>query len=358
MDAPTGQSGNKKIKRTRSKLGRGLNALIDQSPIQSPIQVSPTEPTEQIANKQSQYSSAQPKESDSSLDRAVQADQVLELMVQEIVPNPHQPRRVFTDEAIEELSQSIMEHGLLQPIAVRRASARSGAGKYEIIAGERRWRASKHAGIEVIRAIVLDVDDLVSAELALIENIQREDLNPIERAMGFAMLAERFSMTQDQISKRVGINRSSVANMLRLLELDDEVQSMIASEVLSAGHGKALLSCRAVEQRKALADQAIKDGWSVRFLEKAVQQINRESSDQSGSTPNSSDVENTTESRLSLVIKSLEKQLSDQLSTQVRLKTDKSGTKGNITIEFYNLDHFDGLMGRLGVQASEDVHNR
>lgn len=358
MDAPTGQSGNKKIKRTRSKLGRGLNALIDQSPIQSPIQVSPTESEEQNANKQSQYSSVQPKESDSCLDRAVQADQVLELMVQEIVPNPHQPRRMFTDEAIEELSQSIMEHGLLQPIAVRRASVRSGAGKYEIIAGERRWRASKHAGIEVIRAIVLDVDDLVSAELALIENIQREDLNPIERAMGFAMLAERFSMTQDQISKRVGINRSSVANMLRLLELDDEIQSMIASEVLRAGHGKALLSCRAVEQRKALADQAIKDGWSVRFLEKAVQQINRESSDQSGSTPNSSDVENTTESRLSLVIKSLEKQLSDQLSTQVRLKTDKSGTKGNITIEFYNLDHFDGLMGRLGVQASEDVHNR
>lgn len=355
MDSSTERTGSKKIKRTRSKLGRGLNALIDQSPIQSPVQVILEQNAKQTTNSSRQMPASQPENMDLAYTQAVHADQVLELMIHEIVPNPHQPRRVFTEEAIEELAQSIIEHGLLQPIVVRKGNSSSGVGRYEIIAGERRWRASKQAGLEVIRAIVLDVDDLVSAELALIENIQREDLNPIERAMGFAMLTDRFSMTQDQISKRVGINRSSVANLLRLLDLGDDIQGMIASEILSAGHGKALLSCQDTEQRKAIADQAVKEGWSVRFLEKAVQQINRVAAGQAVIEQSQSGDKKAPESRLSLVVQSLEKQLSDQLSTQVRLKTDKSGTKGSITIEFYDLDHFDGLMERLGVQGNEDV---
>ncbi len=324
---------SRKTKRARSKLGRGLSALVDQSAL-TPVQVTNNVNAEQIVN---------------TIVSEPADGHVVELEVMHIRPNPHQPRRVFSEESLEELAESIIEHGLMQPIVVRRVDA-----GYELIAGERRWRASCQGGQTHIRAIVLEANDLQSAELALIENIQREDLNPIERANGFALLAEGFSMTQEQIANRVGISRSSVANLLRLIELDEEIQTMIASGQLSAGHGKALLSCNDPHRRVMLARQAFQEEWNVRLLEKVA------ASNDGQSTPLSPMVVRGTSgevSRLESVLHDLEDRLGEQLSTKVKLKTDRSGTKGSITIEFYDLDHFDGLMNRLGVRDVDELGN-
>lgn len=337
-------SETKKTKKSRPRLGRGLSALIDSAPTQ-PVEVLPRSGAIQSANSD--------RGGDPHSQRLSQRDGgVIEIELTSVRTNPHQPRRVFDAEAIEELSRSIQEHGLMQPISVRRVETspdQSGHEiQYELIAGERRLRASQHAGKHTIRAILHDVDDAGSAQLALIENIQREDLNPIERARGFAALSSAFGMTQEQIAIKVGVRRSSVANQLRLLELDEEIQSMITSGVLSAGHGKALLSCRDAQRRLALAHQAIKDGWSVRTLEQTAGEPANSTSD---GGVNKVEHERTPKSttRLESVLIDLEKRLGEQLSTDVKLKTDRSGTKGSITIAFYDLDHFDGLMQRLGI---------
>ncbi len=327
----------RRTKRARSKLGRGLSALVEQgggAPIRVPNPTVGQNTNTGVGGGVSLEEGA---------DR-----QVVELDVLHIRPNPHQPRRFFSDEAIEELAQSIVEHGLMQPIVVRWV----GDGVYELIAGERRWRASVQAGQPRIRAIVLDADDLQSAQLALIENIQREDLNPIERANGFARLVKNFSMTQAQIAAKVGISRSSVANLLRLIELDEEIQTLIASGELSAGHGKALLSCNDPDRRLKLAQQALKDGWNVRLLENmAASNANQNTSE----TPMVVGNTNGVVSRVESVLKDLEDRLGEELGTKVKLKTDRSGTKGCIVIEFYDLDHFDGLLNRLGVRGTDEL---
>ncbi|PCI07096.1 hypothetical protein COB72_10855 [bacterium] len=330
-------------KKNRSKLGRGLSALVDQSPI-GPIQVAPELNASQVANITAEIAPT-----------PHQGEQVLEIDVTRIGPNPHQPRRVFAEDALEELAQSIAEHGLMQPIVVRIVRI-DDAERYELIAGERRWRATCRTGRSTIRAIVLDVDDLQSAQLALIENIQREDLNPIERAHGFVLLSDRFGMTQDQIATKVGISRSSVANFLRLIELDDEIQTMIVAGELGMGHGKVLLSCKKSEHRLELARQARDEEWTVRILEKAISNYNVDSDAQSkiDDSPQGG-IESVTHTRMESVLSDLEKRLGDQLGTHVKLKTDQTGTKGSITIDFYNLDHFDGLMNKLGIGNDEEI---
>lgn len=331
-------------KKNRSKLGRGLSALVDQSPI-GPIQVAPELKASQIANI---VNSGEPVV-------LVQGEQILEVDVTRIVPNPHQPRRVFDEDALEELAQSIAEHGLMQPIVVRVVQGQDGQ-RYELIAGERRWRATCRTGQVKIRAIVREVDDAQSAQLALIENIQREDLNPIERAHGFVLLNERFGMTQDAIATKVGISRSSVANFLRLIELDDEIQTMIVLGVLGMGHGKVLLSCKDRDQRLAFAQQAGNEEWTVRILEQAIAAIQLYNDSEIRSDEHSKGdkgVDHPT--RFESVLHDLEQRLGERLSTNVKLKTDRSGTKGSITIEFYDLDHFDGLMNRLGVGTGDDL---
>lgn len=333
----------KKTKKSRPRLGRGLSALVDSGPM-LPIEVPPYSGAIQSTNNQSDKSS---QVAPSGPERS---GGVIEVELGAIRTNPHQPRRVFEEDAIDELSRSILEHGLMQPILVRRVEAIQDQGgnttRFELIAGERRLRACQRAGIRRIRAILHDVDDAGSAQLALIENIQREDLNPIERARGFASLSSGFGMTQEQIASKVGIRRSSVANQLRLLELDQEIQSMISSGVLSAGHGKALLSCRDVEERLALANRAVEQGWSVRMLEQAT---SGDSTSKSTVNPGVKERPTKPTTRLESVLLDLEKRLGEQLSTSVKLKTDRSGTKGSITIAFYDLDHFDGLMQRLGM---------
>jgi ParB family chromosome partitioning protein len=234
----------------------------------------------------------------------------------------------------------------MQPIVVRRVDGGGSDGaEYELIAGERRWRASKIAGLGVVPAIVRDVDDVTSAQLALIENVQREDLNVVELAEGYRALADRYGMTQEKISNAVGVSRSSVANIVRLLELPEEVRALISGGALSSGHGKVLLSLGSPEKQRKFAARAIKEGWNVRLLERAIDDEN--GGQNIGSLPQG--VGKKEDERALSVLRDLEVRVGEQLGTRVRIKTDKSRQKGRVVIEFYDLDQFDGLLGRLGV---------
>ena len=198
-------------------------------------------------------------------------NQVSHLKISMIDPKSDQPRKYFDKEALEELSASIVENGLLQPILVREY----GEGRYQIIAGERRFRASKLAGLTEIPSIILDKDDKKAAQIALIENIQREDLNPLEEAMAYRSLAEEFDMTQEELSLKVGKSRSAIANMIRLLDLPDEILTLVASRELSAGHARTLLGVKDRDDMILLAQRAVEDELSVRVLEEEVKKINK-----------------------------------------------------------------------------------
>lgn len=226
-------------KKKNSGLGRGLDAIFFDN--------APVEDTQAGENK------------------------ITVLRLSLIDPKKDQPRKYFDKEALEDLANSIAENGLLQPIVVRAY----GDGRYQIIAGERRFRASKMAGLSEIPAIVLDRSDKSVAELSLIENIQREDLNPIEEAMGYKTLAETYGMTQEEISLTVGKSRSAVANSMRLLDLPEPILAMVAAGELSAGHARTLLGVKDPEDMLVLAQIAAEQGMSVRRLEEEVKRINR-----------------------------------------------------------------------------------
>ncbi len=194
------------------------------------------------------------------------------LKISLVDPKSDQPRKYFDKAALEELSASILENGLLQPILVREY----GEGRYQIIAGERRFRASKLAGLTEIPAIVLDKDDRKAAEIALIENIQREDLNPLEEALGYKSLQDEYGMTQEELSQRVGKSRSAVANTLRLLDLPDEVLALVSSCQISAGHARTLLGVKNRDNMILLAKRTVEQDFSVRQLEEEVKKINRQ----------------------------------------------------------------------------------
>ena len=193
------------------------------------------------------------------------------LKISLVDPKSDQPRKYFDKEALEELSDSIRENGLLQPILVREY----GEGRYQIIAGERRFRACKLAGLTEIPAIVLDRDDKTAAQIALIENIQREDLNPLEEALAYRSLKEEYDMTQEELSERIGKSRSAIANSIRLLDLPDEILTMVAARELSAGHARTLLGVKDREDMILLAQFAAEQDLSVRQLEEQVKKINK-----------------------------------------------------------------------------------
>ena len=193
------------------------------------------------------------------------------LKISLIDPKSDQPRKYFDKEALEELSESIRENGLLQPILVREYAE----GRYQIIAGERRFRACKLAGLTEIPAIVLDRDDKAAAQIALIENIQREDLNPLEEAMAYKALKDEYGMTQEELSEKIGKSRSAIANSIRLLDLPDPILAMVAARELSAGHARTLLGVKDREDMILLAQIASEQDLSVRQLEEQVKKINR-----------------------------------------------------------------------------------
>ncbi|MBE6634612.1 MAG: ParB/RepB/Spo0J family partition protein [Ruminococcaceae bacterium] len=209
---------------------------------------------------------------DNSLDKEKTGENIITVIKLSMIdPKSDQPRKYFDRDALEELASSIKENGLLQPILVREY----GEGRYQIIAGERRFRASKLAELDEIPAIILDRDDRKAAEIALIENIQREDLNPIEEAMAYRALAEEYGLTQEELSERVGKSRSAIANSTRLLDLPEDILEMVANGDISAGHGRTLLGVKSLDNMRLLASKVVEYELSVRQLEEEVKKINK-----------------------------------------------------------------------------------
>jgi ParB family chromosome partitioning protein len=272
-------------------------------------------------------------------------DGIVMVQISQVKPSPFQPRRVFDQTSLERLADSIKSTGMMQPVIVRPSSG----GELELVAGERRWRASSLAGLTVIPAIIRSLDDEHAAEWAIIENVQREDLNPMERAWAFRNLVERFRLTHQQVADRVGLDRSSVANAIRLTELEEPIRDMIQAGRLSAGHGKALLGAPSGQARIKLAEQCCDEFWSVRKLERAAAAL----TSPPGGEASVRTTERPTEGDLSRLAsrRSLERELSEQLGTKVTISTNRAGDRGRLSIEFYGLAHFDGLLARLGYRA-------
>ena len=247
-----------------------------------------------------------------------------------IDPKNGQPRKNFDPDALSELAASIAAHGVLQPILVRA----SGNGRYQIIAGERRWRAAKIADLSEIPAVILDSDDLAAAEIALVENVQREDLNPIEEAAAFRALAGEFGMTQEDLSRRVGKSRSYIANATRLLELPDEVKALVSSGALSAGHARTLLGLRDRAEIEPLAKQCIDDGLSVRELELLVKRANKPARETPEEAPQVVDY-----------VAELERRMISDLGRRVKISA--KGKQKTLTLYFEDNEDLDALLRRI-----------
>ncbi len=259
-------------------------------------------------------------------------DQISKLRISLIDPKSDQPRKYFDKEALEQLANSIVENGLLQPILVREY----GEGRYQIIAGERRFRASKIAGLTEIPAIVLEKDDRKAAQIALIENIQREDLNPIEEALAYKSLAEEYDMTQEELSIKVGKSRSAIANMIRLLDLPDEIITFVASGELSAGHARTLLGVKSRDDMITLADRAIAEDLSVRVLEAEVKRINK---------PKKEDSDEEEELPVVDYFKELEVRMQSHLGRKVKI--DGKGRKKTISLFYEDNEDLDDIIKLL-----------
>jgi len=275
-----------------------------------------------------------------------------ELPVGSIIPNPHQPRVHFDEESLAELAASVREIGVLQPVLVRPGAE---DGTYELIAGERRWRAARRAGLAVIPAIVRTTDDLGSVERALVENLHRQDLTALEEASAYQQLVEDFSLTHEQVASRVGKSRSAVTNTLRLLSLPPAIQALLADGRLSAGHAKALLGSPDRAFQEQLARRAAADSWSVRMLEEAVRDrggaealeaaesvTSKRVGDGAGLTP-------ATRLRPPGLLE-LEELLADYLSTRVNV-TMGTG-KGKVVIEFADLEDLERIYHRMTTQSA------
>ena len=254
-----------------------------------------------------------------------------------IEPNRNQPRKLFDDEKLTALADSIKEHGLIQPIIVTPASG----DMYRIVAGERRWRASKKAGLKEIPVVIRDYSDEQAAEIALIENLQREDLNPIEEALGYRSLLEDYSFTQELVSRRVGKSRSAVANSLRLLSLDEQIQKLLISGDISSGHARAILSVDDDEARLALTKRIIGDGLNVRQAEALSKQIQKKA-------PPKKKEKREKKDAYSIELDKIQDRLSEYFGT--RVKITHTAKKGKIEIEYYGNDDLERLLGIINAE--------
>lgn len=261
--------------------------------------------------------------------------------IDSIRPNPHQPRVHFDEESLSDLTASIREIGVLQPILVRPRE-----GGYELLAGERRWRAAKRAGLSVIPAVVKDTDELGSVERALVENLHRQDLTPLEEAAAYQQLVEDFSMTHEQVASRVGKSRAAVTNTLRLMSLPPSIQHLLADGRLAAGHARALLGTPDRAFQEQLARRAAAEGWSVRAVEEAVRQRSGGRSDDTA--PTAADPAPTREGRMPREgalrppgLLELEELLAERLSTHVSVTMGAS--RGKVVIEFADLEDLERL---------------
>ena len=266
-----------------------------------------------------------------------------EVPVGSIHPNPHQPRHYFDEEALASLTASISELGVLQPILVRDV----GDDRFELIAGERRWRAAKRAGLPSIPVVVRSVDDVLSLEQALVENLHREDLNPLEEAAAYQQLMEDFELTQEQVAQKVGKSRSSVANTLRLFQLPPAIQRLVAENQLAAGHAKALLGTPDRAFQEALAKRIVAEGLSVREAEEAVRQHGQPPEEPpigaaAEAVPDTAAPVAERKLRAPGLLE-LEELLADHLSTRVGVAMAGANGKGRITIEFAGLEDLERI---------------
>ena len=255
-----------------------------------------------------------------------------------IVANPRQPRQSFDETHLKELAESMRVNGVIQPILLRPV----GGGQYQLIAGERRWRAAQIAQLKVIPAIIRDVDALTQAQLAMIENIQREDLNPIERALGYQVLIKELGLTQAELAGRLGEDRSTIANFVRLLELTEVVREQVRGGKLSVGHAKLLAGVPDILEQQKLGELVISQGLSVRNLERILQERAAGAPAKAERIP------------LSPHLQEIEKTLCRQLGLRVQLRAGKERGKGRIVLHYGNLDQFDEIMDRMGVNLATE----
>ncbi len=260
---------------------------------------------------------------------------VSKLPISKVQPNVQQPRKKFDPDALADLADSIKQHGMIQPICVRLLSS----GYYQIISGERRWRAASQAGLEEVPVVIIEADDRKVMELSLIENLQREDLNAMEEAQGYLTLMQEFGMTQEAVSKQVGKSRSAVANAVRLLSLPDDLKSLVEEDKLTAGHARALLSVPEDESRRALAEKIMSDGLSVRQAEELAKKL-------SGRESQPEPEEKPAADPLSLDYAALAaKELGDSLGRKVKIVSGKR--KGRLELEYYGVDDLNDLLDAL-----------
>ena len=290
-------------RKTELGLGRGLNALLGDPDLQP------------------------------------QGEGSVTLPISQVEPGLNQPRKRFEQGALDDLAESIRVHGIIQPLTVRRLAT----GYYQIIAGERRWRAAKAAGLQEVPAVIIEADDRKVMELGLIENLQREDLNPAEEARGYRTLMEEYGLTQEQVAQQMGKSRPAITNTLRLLALPDEVMQLLEEGTLSAGHARALLSLPSPGLQREAAKRVVEEQLSVRQTEtlvKALQKGKREKPKPQGPD-------------LSLYLGELEKDLSGRLGRKVRIS--HKGKKGRIELEYYNEQDLEALLQQLR-DGGGDLH--
>ena len=289
----------------KTGLGRGLNTLIPSAPVKD------TE-SEKILKKEEQIKS--------------------EIMVPilKVEPNPNQPRRQFDDDSLQELADSVKQYGILQPLIVKKHDK-----FYEIIAGERRWRAAKLAGLKEVPVLIRDYAENEIVEIALIDNIQREDLNPIEEALAYKRLMEEFSLKQDQVAAKVSKSRAAITNSLRLLKLDQRVQNLLSEEMITTGHARALLAIEDPDQQYETAMKVFDEKLSVREIEKLVKQMSKKKKE----TPKE---ENKVQEFL---FANIEESLKQALGSKVNIKNRNN--KGKIEIEYYSKEELDRLVDML-----------
>lgn len=301
-------------KKPKKAMGKGLGALFLDSDHENPDEI------RDIVEEIAQIGAPKPDGSD-----------VVQLKTVDIEPNKGQPRHRFDQEKLEALSASIQEHGVISPILVTPTKS----GTYRIVAGERRWRASKLAGLKTVPCIIRSFEEQTVMELALVENLQREDLNPIEEAEGYQKLMDAFDLTQEEISKRVGKSRSAVANALRLCNLSDSVKELVIQGLLTQGHARALLPVEDDKVQQNLAERIIKEGLNVRQVEALVSDLGKPKS-------KSSKTQNPITQKY---YRDVETTLCSRLGTKVKIR--EGAKKGKIEIEYYSKDDLERILFEL-----------
>ncbi len=277
-----------------------------------------------------------PTDVEEPIKKSIEEKDVVSLKTSMIEPNREQPRKKFDEEALEELSESIKQYGIIQPIIVCKKD-----DYYQIIAGERRWRAAKKAGLKEVPVVIKDYSEKEIAEISLIENIQREDLNPIEEAKSYKKLIDDYKLTQDELAKRVSKSRTVITNAMRLLKLHDEVQKMLVDGALSAGHARAILGIENKEKQLKVAKDVVEKSLSVRQTEDLVKALS-ESAGKKKAVKKKDD--------MAFVYKDLEKKLGTALGTKVKINRRDKG-KGKIEINYYSEDELDRIYGIINKGA-------